>query len=439
MNIMKKALFVLLLFPLTICAQHYIKGVFSPASEFSYAFLYHATPDGSNYVDRSPVDSDGRFKIKLDSTAPVGIYKIVYALPPEDNNFDFIYNGKEDVAMDFGLEQGLEFTVSNENQLWSSYTKSMELINTTISKYYTEESTDEKAFLDITNTLKDTQNGYEKASENTMAHTFITANRPYIPNAYENLKTYSKNLKDNFLKNIDFSNELLQSSDFLSDRVIAYIFGMNGNEDKTVFKQDIDNLVALMQASKASLNVQTSLLQDVWIQFTQQQNDAMANYISDNYLLELSKQTQRDWLTEGLLAYKRTSLGALAPNFEIALTKNGKTITTNLHDLNTTEQYLVVFWSSSCGHCLSELPQLESIVPNNTKIIAVGLEDDAENWKEKIIDFPNFTHVLGLNKWDNPMAKAYNVGTTPTYFLLNSNKTIIAKPYDVEALKSLFE
>jgi len=436
---MKKIFIILLFLPLTVLSQHYIKGVFSPANEFSYAFLYHATPNGSNYVNQSPVDSDGRFKIQLDSTAPAGIYKIVYGLPPEINNFDLIYNGKEDVAVNFDLKSGLTFTVSNENQLWSSYNKSMDLINSTISKFYAEKSSDKKAFKEIFKTLKDTQEGYEKASKNTLAHTFITANRPYIPETYEDLKTYSKHLKINYLKSVDFSNKLLQSSDFLSNRVISYIFGMNEKEDKTIYKQDIDKLVSLMRASNTNLEAQTSLLQDVWMQFTQQQNDDIANYISNEYLLELSKETQRDWLTDGLLAYQRTSLGTKAPDFDIAITENGKTITTSLHKLNNANQYLVVFWSSTCGHCLNELPKLKSIVPDNTKVIAVGLEEDPESWKKEIVNFPNFTHVLGLEKWENLIAKDYNVVATPAFFLLNSNKIIIAKPYDVEALKNILE
>lgn len=436
---MKKSLFIFLLLPLSMLSQHYVKGVFSPASEFSYAFLYHATPNGSNYVDRSPIDSDGRFKIKLDETAPAGIYKIVYGLPPENNNFDLIYNGKEDIAVDFSLDGGLTFTVSNENQLWSSYNKSMELINSTISKYYSEQSSDKNAFKDIFKTLKETQEGYEKASKNTMAHTFIIANKPYIPESYEDLKTYSKNLKKNYIKSIDFSNELLQSSDFLSNRAITYVFGMNEDGDKSIYKHDIDNLVSLMRSSNTSLEAQTSILQDIWMQFTQQQNDEMANYISNEYLLELSKKTKRDWLTDGLLSYQRTSLGTKAPDFDIAITENGKTITTSLHKLNSAEQYLIVFWSSTCGHCLNELPKLKSVVPDNIKIIAIGLEEDTENWKKEIVNYPNFTHILGLEKWENPIAKDYNVVATPTFFLLNKNKIIIAKPYDVDALRNILE
>ena len=116
---------------------------------------------------------------------------------------------------------------SNENKLWSSYTKSMEMVNNAISNFYSKESTDENAFKDIFKTLKETQDAYENASKGTLVLTFIKANRPYIPTGFEDVSTYSKNLKQTFLQQVDFENSLLQSSDFLTDRVMAYVFGMS--------------------------------------------------------------------------------------------------------------------------------------------------------------------------------------------------------------------
>ena len=114
---MKKLLLLITLMPSFIFAQYTIGGVFSPSEAYSYAFLYQATPTGSDYIDRAEVAEDGSFSIAFDSLAATGIYKMVYALPPEDNNFDFIYNGKESIAFTFSEDKGLEFTESNENKL----------------------------------------------------------------------------------------------------------------------------------------------------------------------------------------------------------------------------------------------------------------------------------------------------------------------------------
>jgi thiol-disulfide isomerase/thioredoxin len=431
---MRKLLYSIVFLPILLTAQHKITGVFSPAKEFTYAFLYHATPTGTNYMDRSKVGLDGSFSIALDSTATPGIYKIVYAVPPEDNNFDFIYNGKEDVELTFDLNKGLEFTESNENKLWSSYTKSMELVNQAISNFYTKESDDQNAFKDIFKTLKETQEAYENASKGTLALTFIQANRPYIPSAYEDISTYSKNLKRTYLQQVDFETPLLQSSDFLTDRVLAYVFGMSAHDNEG-YKADIDLLVGLM--AKANVTVKVSLLQMIWQRFTDDNNETMANYVSDSYLLNWANEIGYTQLAEILKSFKNNSIGNKAQNFEIPNLETGKTST--LYDLNNANRYLIVFWSSTCNHCAEELPKVKAIVPENTKVIAIGIEDEAKNWQNEIKNYPNFIHVLGLEKWNNTIVKAYGIKATPSYILLSRDKNIIAKPFDLEALKEALQ
>lgn len=431
---MKKLLYSIAFLPILLTAQHKITGVFSPAKEFTYAFLYHATPTGTSYMDRSKVDSDGSFSIVLDSSATPGIYKIVYAVPPEDNNFDFIYNGKEDIALTFDLDNGLEFTESNENKLWASYTKSMELVNQAISNFYTKESDDQNAFKDIFKTLKETQEAYENASKGTLALTFIRANRPYIPTTYEDISTYSKNLKRTYLQQVDFENPLLQSSDFLTDRVLAYVFGMSSHNNES-YKADIDHLVDLM--AKANITVKVSLLHMIWQRFADDYNETMANFVTDSYLLDWANEIGYTQLAEILISYKNNSIGNKAQDFNIPNPKTGKT--TTLYTLNDAYQYLIIFWSSTCSHCLEELPKIKTIIPENTKVIAIGIEDEAENWQNEIKNYPNFIHVLGLEKWNNNIVKAYGIKATPSYILLDKDKKIIAKPFDFEALKEVLQ
>lgn len=436
---MKYITLLLSLFCWSLQAQHNINGTFSPASDYTYAFLYHATPSGSDYVDRAQIDEEGNFTIDLDSSATAGIYKIVYALPPEDNNFDLIYNAKESISLTFSVEKGLEFTDSAENKLWSSYTNSMEMVNRTISNYYTQESTDKKAFHSIFKTVKDTQKAFEEASEGTMASTFIKANTPYIPESYENLSTYSSNLKRTFLSHVDFNNQLLQSSDFLVDRVLAYVFGMSANTSNDTYKKDVDHVMNTL--TETNIDIKTMLLEMIWSRFKTMENTEVANYISEKYLMDLAKKGSYLTLVEGIDIYKNNQVGKKAQNFDLAIPKNEETISTTLHDLDLAEYYLIIFWSSTCGHCLDELPKVNAILTSkpNIKVIAIGLEDNPEGWQKAIADYPDFIHVLGLGKWDSPISNAYGVGATPTYMLLNSDKIITAKPYDIKALEKVLD
>jgi len=427
---MKNILIILFVLPLISFAQS-IQGSFSPAEDFTYAFLYKATPEGANYVNRGKLDSIGRFEIPLDSTVTPGIYKIVYATPPEENNFDFIYDGKETVAFNFSYEKGVEFKESDENKLWNSYLKSIEMVNQTISNYYSKENTDKEGFKSIFKVLKDTQLAYEESANDKLVSTFISANRPYIPTQYEDLSTYSKNLKRQYLKSIDFSNYLLQSSTFLVDRVTAYVFNIVQNPSDETFKRHVDEVAATISNDDAV--IKTSLIEILWQRFVTLENHDLANYIAEKYLLDLANATNNKVLAETITSYKNTSIGTKAPDFDILFDGNK----TSLHQLEGTEHYLVIFWSSGCSHCLAELPKVKELVANkpNLKVVAFGLEEDNIKWSEEIKNYPNFTHVIGLGKWDNPIVKTYGIAATPMYFLLGKDKIITEKPYTIEDLE----
>ncbi|WP_412559423.1 TlpA family protein disulfide reductase [Winogradskyella sp. MIT101101] len=431
---MKKFTLLLFILPFLAFSQS-VKGTFSPAEDFSFAYLYQATPEGANYVNRGKLDSIGNFEIPLDSTIAPGIYKIVYAIPPEENNFDFIYDGKETVAFNFSYDNGVEFTKSEENKLWNSYLNSMAMVNQTISNFYSKGKTDKEGFNSIFKVVKDTQMAYEESANGKLVSAFITANRPYIPKQYEDISTYSNNLKQHFLSQIDFSNYLLQSSSFLVDRVTGYVFNLVENPSNTTYKQLVDDVANTI--SDDNLKIKTSLIEILWQRFVALENHELANYITDNYLLELANKSENRVLAETISSYKNTSIGTKAPNFEIASTQN----TTSLHNLEGSDYYLLIFWSSGCGHCLNELPKVKELVSNKPylKVVAFGLEDEPTKWTEEIKKYPNFTHTIGLGKWENPIVKTYGIAATPMYFLLSSSKIIIAKPYAFEDLEMVLK
>lgn len=437
---MKKLLYIFAFIPTLLFSQHTIQGTFSPAEEFTYAFLYKASPTSLSYLNRGKVYENGSFTIELDSTVTAGMYKIVYGVPEDVNNFDFIYNGKEDIVLTFSLNEGLDFKESTENTLWESYTNSMELVNMTISNFYTQNSTDKKAFKDIFKTLKDTQTAFEDAAKGTMALTFIKANRPYIPTEFEDLTTYSNNLKKTFLQNLDFGNPLLQSSDFLTDRVMAYVFGLSTTNSNDVYKEHIDTVAKSIGPN--NMVIKTSLLKYIWEKMLNIENVEVANYIRDTYLLKLAKETNNKDLYEALMTSKNSAVGTIAMDFPITYEIDGEPVNTSLHQLSGAEHYLLIFWSSSCGHCMHELPILKTFIedhPKDMKVVAFAIEEDQENWKKTIPQFPGFIHVLGLEHWDNPFVLAYGVNSTPSYFILDKNKKIIANPLEIEALQKVLE
>ncbi len=177
-------LFLLAILPTMLLAQHTIKGTFTPPEAFKFAFLYRVTEKTAVFVANADVDENGKFEIKLGSEAIPGTYRLVYAQPQEKNNFDLFYSGKEDVELNFDAEKGLSFVSSLDNKLYTSYTKSIALVNQSIRNYYSKQTDDKEGYARIFEILTRTQNEFEAAAKGTLALDFIKACKPYIPSAY---------------------------------------------------------------------------------------------------------------------------------------------------------------------------------------------------------------------------------------------------------------
>jgi len=363
-------------------------------------------------------------------------------LPQEENNFDIIYNAKENIELSFDQEIGVNFIKSIENNLTSSYTREMEAISQSIGDYFKSASKDTLALVKIFKKQAEVQNKFEKTAKGTIALSFIKANRPYIPKKYESIKVYVQNLKDYYFSYIDFDNEILQSSNFLSERIISYVFGMTDeNKDElATYRANIDDVFEEMREAKPA--IKKSLLVILWQQMADLSLETTANYISDKYLIPIAEKTQDKALVETLKKFKNTSLGTVAPDFAFEKTYGDVTTKTKLSALNNANQYVIVFWSSACSHCMQEIPKLQKFIKMQPKgklqVVAIGLEDSPNNWKKLIATYPEFINVLGLGKWTNKLGVLYNVNATPTYFILDKNKKIIAKPNDILELRDYF-
>ncbi|WP_290700762.1 TlpA disulfide reductase family protein [Lacinutrix sp.] len=438
----RKLLFLLAILPSVLFAQHTIKGTFTPAEDFKFAFLYRITAETSLFVANADVTKEGTFEIKLDENTIPGTYRLVYAQPQDQYNFDFFISNKEDIVLEFDSEQGLTFSKSNENKLYSSYNRSMALVNKSIRNYYSTGKEDKKGYSKIFNILKDTQSEFEKASEGMIANNFIKACRPYMPNGLEDVATFSNNIKSNYFSNIDFGNKTLQDSNFLIKTTIDYVIGfINPKDPDASYKENIDTVVKYIGNNS---KIKGILLEILWNQFSVENNEVVTNYIGSKYLLSIARANNDNELANSIIYFKNASVGNIGPDFNIEVKdENDKIKVSKLSKLEGSNNYLLFFWSTTCSHCLDEIPVLKEFIKSQQKediqVVAIALDNDLYRWKDLTYQYPDFLHVFGEGKWDNPIGDQYNVTGTPSYFVLDKDKKIIAKPEDVNDFKSYFK
>ena len=424
--------YLLVMIPSLLISQNTIKAAFTPEKDFTWGILYKNSPTGKKYVAQSKF-VEGNLVFKLNEKATKGIYKLVYAVPQNEYSFDLIYNGKEDIELKFNLNDGAIFLKSSENILLSSYLSELTSLGKSLEAEFSKNQINRKTITTIFDTQRELQITYEEKSKGMLVNHFIKANRPYIPNKYEPKSSYIKNQTTNYFKNIDFNNKILQSSNLLLDKSLAYIYSVV-NEDFTKQKNysfNIDQVVE--KTSFANPIFRKSFLEKMWQKFVSNDDTIVANYLAERHLIPLAKKQNDTRLVLKLTQFKNLSIGNSAPDFIIDESDQKKIST-----LDVAENYILVFWSSGCSHCLKELPQLHSLSQNlnstKFKVVAVGLEENNTKWSSEVKKFPNFINTIKLQKWNNKVVKDYALTSTPTYFVLDQDKKFKFKP---EGLKDL--
>ena len=438
----KKLFLLLLITPFFLFCQdsktgNSITGNFSPAKDYDFGILYRLTPTGKIYAKDAKVAKDGSFKIELDSTIPKGSYRLIYNLPEKENFFDFIYNGEEEILFSFSEKSGVVFS-DGQNKMLFQYLKEMELVEKEIDSKLASETPDQKEVEKLFKKQSEIQSIAENESKNSFASKFIKANKPYIPTSLKNKSIYYGNKKTNFFENFDFEDEQLQSSSFPLKKIEAYYEEFIAIQGGSFYRSIINDIH--FELRNCDTSFQKTLLSEFWESLVDKKKNNAANYLAENYLIELASIEKDLVLSEKLNLHKNLSIGANAPNFSW---KDGIDKEQTLYTTTGAEYYVLAFWSSECSHCMEQMPVLHEKMTKlhsaKIKVIAVGLEMEDQPWKNTILKLPNFIHVLKTDEDRVKIAKEYNVTATPTYYVLDKDKKIIGKPRGEKNLSGIID
>ncbi len=422
-------IYCILFISIGLNAQGSISGNFSPAKDFKWLIVYELTPGGERYIADTAV-KDGSFTLEIPVNAQPGLYRLVYAVPQNEFYIDVIYDRKEHVKFNFNIQDGLTITNSEENKWFNEYFSNITTAQDRLMEYYENGSESKKGFTDIIKELKTIQKSYEENHTNTIANKFIKANKSYLPENYEDLETFLKNKKEHHFDNLNLSDPILQGSNFLTDKIASYIFSALPTDISTNDALEIEvikNIKSVVDIIKGTpINFQTKAIHQIWEIAEANTMGSVQDYTFTNHLKKLAIANGNQKMVDDIESASRLRIGAKSP--EITWETNGKKYA--LSTMGKAENYLLVFWSSTCSHCLKELPILHKELKgfDSLKVLAIGLEDDEVNWKKVSATLPNFSHAIALGRWESDYAKTFGIQSTPTYFVLDSEKRFIAKP-----------
>lgn len=442
----KIALACLIIVSVTMHAQDSLKVKIVPNNGYKWMMLYKLTGAKQQYVANTTVKDD-EFNFEIPENSAPGMYRLFY---DNENNgyFDIIYN-KEPITVAFNPsspEVSAEFALSEENKLYQSYLNSIgaqqsKLDSLQIANINAETPIKgiEKKYQKRLKQVTELQDYFEKEAAGKLVEEFIKTNRKYnSPQLVVSVDEYLNNLESHFFDYVDFNNEKLVNSSLFVDKSMEYVFYLNSSDDvetnQNLRKKSINELVEKIGDNNI---IKSEILSSLLFALAGQEDLVLVDFVKKNHYNKLPEGLKSPKLLTTIKEMLKTAIGSVAPNFSL---KEGDE-TKYLSQLTDAENYIVTFWSTTCSHCLKDIPQLYESTKDleNIKVIAIALEDDKFGFDHHTQDLTNWINVLGLKKWENEIARSYDVHSTPSYFVLDKDKKIIAKPEDLKDVQAIIK
>jgi len=256
------------------------------------------------------------------------------------------------------------------------------------------------------------------------------ARQPLIPGRANNEERIAY-LKKHYFDLAPINNPALLRSPVYNRKIIEYLSlyrVKTGKADQELaFRDAVDMIMANTAPDEELRSFVVEYLLKGFDSFGMEE---IQSYIADNYVDENCQTDLVELALKRIEGYRKMATGQEAPDFVI---RDDRHRTVRLSD--SKEKYTaVVFWASYCEHCRKLMPRLAEWYRENQDtgldIIAISLDTVAADWEAYLEsnDLP-WTNALEPLGWNGKLATDYNVYATPTIFILDNKRKIIAKPY----------
>ena len=424
----------------------------------STVFLAYHLGDKQYIKDTAKLDRSGNGIFRGQQTLPQGIYMIVL---PGRKYFEILISDNQRFSLNCTFSDyfnTLKFTGSKENSAFVEYQKNWVTMQQTaiaISKRIqnNKQNNDSLKILGSVQKLQEENmkaylKSVVKANEGNFLGTLVKGLLPIdipkftIPIGYKNpdsirwVLNYNYN-KDHFFDNIDLNDERLIRTPLLYSRLDSFFTNVLVQSPDTINKE-IDKLI-----NKCSSNYKMFQFVSVYLfnHFRESEimgHDAVMVKIADDIYLS----GKADWVTREFKDDLRKQIDLIRPNLigkkaENMVMDSYKGIFVSLYDVEK-DFTVLYFWEPNCGHCQEATPKLKAYYDKpkdySLEVFAVCTTADKEKWTKYIED----NKITWINGWDPKRISHfdfyYNVQSTPTIYVLDKNKKIIAKKLAVEEI-----
>ena len=409
---------------------HIIRGTLENAEKGQvYLAAYHG--DRFTAVD-SFLTTSGDFHFLFGEDSEVGLYRIIFS---DNRFFEFIFNRESMEVYVASGERGpvpffdntlenqvynefMEFELNYEARVMIAYGQ---LPAPEAVKSYERIQMERDLYMDSLTTL------YPGLYAIRMMNAFRS---PLIPGAMTH-KQRLDTLKSCFFDHAAIDDPLLLNAPVYTFKIIDYLSlfkadTLSLDQQETQFSLAVDGIMASVADDPQLRTFVTDFLLEG---FEMLGMEEVQMHIAENYLDENCESDLAELVLSRIDGYRAMNTGATAPDFEIR-DMNG-----NTHQLSHLDKpyVLVIFWSSTCEPCLELMPQLNEWYATmnqvDLEVVAISMDTSDENFEHftEILN-PGWIHAHDPLSWEGKAAGDFFIYATPSLFLLDRERSILARP-----------
>lgn len=444
---------------------------------YKKTWVYLGTTLGKNYilVDSSLVDGQSKGVFKGKTKLTQGIY--FFVSPNRSKLFDFLVDGPQHftVTGDSASAEPGSITGSPDNTLFLDYTHFLSEIGPKMNEIDVQLKSpnlnkDKEADLKKQwgvynrqmiqyreNITKTHPNSVLTVVFNLLKTPEIPTKLPALPNGKPDSSYIGRYIKEHYWDDVAFDDDrILHTPPQVFDGKLENYIKYYVSPDPDSIFAEINYMLLYSRTTKELHHYLLGRFTDKYInpEIMGQDKvfvDLYTNYFAKGDTLWLNS-TQRKYLSDRYYTLISGLVGNPAPELKMLDTAN-KAV--NMHDIKAPFTF-IIFWDPTCSHCKEEVPRLDSMYEakwkaEGVKIFAVNINAPATmgEWKSFIKDhhLEGWVHAYQTKEDMEADAKAnrpnfrqtYDVFQTPTMYLLDNTKHIIAKRLSIEQFDGVID
>lgn len=409
--------------------------------------------------DTARVDGTGHFVFSGNQTLPTGLYLVVtprhgyvqFLVPDANQQFSF----QTDTANVVGH---MKVSGSKENELFYAYQQQLGKLTEQAQSLNAQRKTrtDASSAAQISQQMDALQKQAQSQREQFFSQNSSTftvkllkaAAEPDVPPAPKAANGRPDSVwvfnyfKSHFWDDYDFADERFVRTPFLQQKMDRYLKELTVQQADSLIKE-ADLIVGKALAGK-NKDVKAYTIWYITSQYEQPKvvgTDGLYVHMFEKYyatgIMPTTDTSTIRKIGERVATLKPTLVGKTFVAPQVSDTLRRSIVLSAIK----ADYTVVYFYAPHCGHCRDSAPKLKKFVDDykgkGIEVLAIPVEDSPEEWKKFVREFKlqkainGFDYALRTN-----YRQQYDVWTTPTVYILDKTKKILARKLPVEDIES---